>query len=46
MCECISPDSQKFKREYFKYYEIPPNLHEMNIYTAVDLAISEKPNAD
>ena len=46
MCECISPDSQKFKKSYFKYYDIPPNLNEMNIYTAVDLAISEKPNAD
>lgn len=46
MCECISPDSQKFKREYFRYYEVPPKLNEMNIYTAVDLAISEKPNAD
>ncbi len=46
MCEAISPDSQKFKKEYFRYYEKPPNLSEMNIYTAVDLAISEKPNAD
>lgn len=46
MCECISPDSQKFKREYFRYYDNPPSLSDMNIYTAVDLAISEKPNAD
>ncbi len=46
MCECISPDSQKFKREYFRYYEKPPALETMNIYTAVDLAISDKPNAD
>lgn len=46
MCECISPDSQKFKRVYFKYYEKPPSLSEMNVYTAVDLAISEKANAD
>ena len=46
MCQAISPDSQKFKKSYFKYYEIPPKLSEMNIYTAVDLAISEKPNAD
>ena len=45
-CQAISPDSQKFKKSYFKYYEIPPKLSEMNIYTAVDLAISEKPNAD
>lgn len=46
MCQAISPDSQKFKKSYFRYYEIPPKLSEMNIYTAVDLAISEKPNAD
>ncbi len=46
MCECISPDSQKFKRENFRYYENPPELSTMNIYTAVDLAISDKPNAD
>ena len=47
MCECISPDSQKFKREYFKYYdERALDLRGMNIYTAVDLAISDKPNAD
>ena len=46
MCESISPSSQKFKKTYFRYYDTPPNLREMNIYTAVDLAISEKPNAD
>lgn len=46
MCQCISPDSQKFKREYFKYYDKPPNLNELNIYTTVDLAISQKVNAD
>lgn len=46
MCECISPDSQIFKRGYFKHYDVPPPLNEMNIYTAVDLAISEKSNAD
>ncbi len=46
MCQCISPDSQKFKREYFRYYDKTPNLRELNIYTAVDLAISQKVNAD
>ena len=46
MCECISPASQKFKREYFKYYDIMPNLRELNVYTTVDLAISQKVNAD
>ena len=46
MCQCISPQSQKFKREYFKYYERPPVLSDLNVYTTVDLAISQKPNAD
>lgn len=46
MCECISPMSQKFKREYFRYYEKTPDLHGMNIYTTVDLAVSQKPNSD
>ena len=45
MCECISPDSQKFKREYFKYYD-EIDVNGMNIFTTVDLAISQKPNAD
>ena len=46
MCECISPDSQKFKREYFRYYDTPPDTRSLNIYTTVDLAISQKVNAD
>ena len=46
MCECISPDSQTFKREYFRYYDKAPNRRDMNVYTAVDLAISQKANAD
>ena len=46
MCQSISPDSQKFKREYFRYYEKAPALSDMNIYTTVDLAISQKANAD
>jgi len=46
MCQCISPDSQKFKREYFKYYDVTPDLDTLNIYTTVDLAISQKVNAD
>ena len=46
MCECISPASQKFKKEYFRYYDVAPPLSGMNIYTAVDLAISQKVNAD
>jgi predicted phage terminase large subunit-like protein len=44
MCRAVSPDSQKFKRAYFRYYDVqPPGL---SVYTAVDLAISLKPGAD
>ena len=46
MCQCISPDSQKFKREYFRYFEPMLKTEGMNIYTSVDLAISNKPGAD
>ena len=46
MCECISPLSQKFKREYFRYYDKPPDKRELNVYTTVDLAVSQKANAD
>ena len=46
MCQSISPDSQKFKREYFRYYEKVPDRKSLNIYTTVDLAISQKANAD
>ena len=46
MCLCISPESQKFKREYFKYYDKAPDLHSLNVYTVVDPAISLKVNAD
>lgn len=46
MCECISPDSQRFKREYFRHYEKQPPLRELNVYTTVDLAVSQKVNAD
>lgn len=46
MCECISPDSQKFKREYFRYYEVMPDKRTLNVYTLVDLAVSQKVNAD
>lgn len=46
MCECISPDSQKFKREYFRYYDRQPKMRDLNVYTTVDLAVSQKANAD
>lgn len=47
MCECIAPDSQKFRREMFRYYDqnaLP--LNDLSIYTTVDLAVSKKANAD
>lgn len=46
MCRAVSPESQKFRREYFRYYEETPRLSGMNIYTTVDLAVSLKQNAD
>lgn len=47
MCIAISPESQLFKKEYFKYYK-PEELQtkDMNIFTTVDLAISQKETAD
>ena len=45
MCQAISPESQKFKREYFKYYDTI-KTDGMSIYTTVDLAVSQKKNAD
>ena len=48
MCQCISPDTQKFKRDYFKYFSINElrGLERMNFYTTVDLAISQKIGRD
>ena len=46
MCQCISPESQRFKKEHFKYYEPTLKTDGMNVYTTVDLAISNKPGAD
>ena len=47
MCLAISPESQLFRKEYFRYYE-PQNLHirDLNVFTTVDLAISKKETAD
>ena len=45
MCRAISPESQKFKREYFRYYDTV-NTSGMSVYTTVDLAVSQKPHAD
>ena len=46
MCRCISPVSQKFKKEYFRYYDELMNVSEMAVYTTVDPAVSLKPGAD
>ncbi len=47
MCIAISPETQLFKKQYFKYYK-PEEVEtkNMNIFTTVDLAISEKESAD
>lgn len=46
MCECIDPDSQKFRRDMLRYFENTLKTNGMSIYTTVDLAISKKVNAD
>lgn len=47
MCIAISPETQLFKKEYFKYFK-PEVLDRsnMNVFTTVDLAISQKETAD
>ena len=45
----ISPETQIFRREYFRYYDpkdIIPKALTWNIFTAVDLAISKADTAD
>ena len=47
MCIAISPDRQLFKKEYFMYYDPKAlRLEDCSVFTAVDLAISEKETAD
>lgn len=47
MCIAISPETQLFRKEYFKYYKPEElDIKNMNIFTTVDLAISEKETAD
>lgn len=47
MCEAISPDSQRFKREYFRYFDgYTLKTARMNVYTTVDLASSKREGAD
>lgn len=46
MCKATSPDDQRFKREMFRYYD-PKHLPKtMNVYTTVDLAISQNRRSD
>lgn len=47
MCISISPESQIFKKEYFRYYD-PLELKRegFSVFTTVDLAISESSKAD
>lgn len=46
MCRTIAPDSQIFKREYFKYFDTKLKTDGMSVYTCVDLASSKKATAD
>lgn len=47
MCMAISPESQIFKKEYFRYFTWKDlRLSDLNIYMTVDLAISQKKTAD
>lgn len=47
LCIAISPDRQLFKKENFMYYDPKAlRLEDCSIFTAVDLAISEKESAD
>jgi predicted phage terminase large subunit-like protein len=46
MCEAISPESQRFKPEMFRYLYARPGLSGCNVYTAVDLASSRADTAD
>lgn len=46
MCKAVSPEDQRFKREMFKYYDPKHIPKTMNVYTTVDLAISQNKRAD
>lgn len=47
MCQPISPATQRFTRDMFRYYE-PHEIDrgQLAVYTTVDLAISQKESAD
>ena len=47
LCECRSPDQQRFRRDMFKYYD--PRLlrmEELSVYMTIDLASSKADSAD
>ena len=46
MCKATSPDDQRFKRDMFRYYEPKSLPKTMNVYTTVDLAISQNKRSD
>lgn len=47
MCLALSPESQIFRKEDFRYYEEEDlKTKGMNVYLTVDLAISQKKSAD
>ncbi len=49
MLEVINDDMRLFESEYFKYYkykDLKPQLGAMNIFTSLDLAVSQKKSAD
>lgn len=47
MCIAVSPESQLFKKDYFKYYaQNELKMEGCSIFVTVDLAISEKETAD
>lgn len=46
MCTALAPESQRFRREYFRYFTGGLSTAGMNVYTAVDLAVSKREGAD
>lgn len=46
MCKAVSPDDQRFKREMFRYYDPRAIPKDMNVYTSVDLAITQNKRSD
>lgn len=46
MCVAMSPDEQRFKKDMFRYYDPQKLPKKLNIYTTVDLAISQSKRSD